>query len=109
MERGDVYLVDLDPTRGGEQRGRRPVLIVSRKAFNSVSLPLVCPITGGGEAARYAGFTVSLASTGMKTTGVVLCNQVRTLDIKARHGRRVERASDLVIDEVIATLQDILE
>ena len=109
MERGDIYLVDLEPTRGREQRGRRPVLVVSREAFNAVSPPLVCPITSGGTADRYAGFAVSLATTGLKTTGVVLCNQIRALDITGRNGRRVERAPADVVDEVIAVLQDLIE
>lgn len=109
MERGDIYMVDLDPTRGQEQRGTRPVMIISRKAFNAHNPPLICPITSGGMAKRLAGFTVSLASTGMQTTGVVLCNQLRALDIADRRGRRIERASDNVIDEVMAVLQDLLE
>jgi mRNA-degrading endonuclease toxin of MazEF toxin-antitoxin module len=62
MERGDVYLVSLDPTEGHEQRGRRPVLILSKAAFNRLTgTPLVVPITGGGNFARHAGFAVSLS------------------------------------------------
>jgi len=109
MERGDIYLVDLEPTRGKEQQGKRPVLIVSRKAFNMHNPAWVCPITGGGVATRLAGFSVSLATTGLKTTGVVLCSQIRTLDIKDRRGKRIERAPDMIVDEVLAALQDILE
>ncbi len=109
MERGEVYLVDLEPTRGAEQRGRRPILIVSRQAFNKVSPAMVCPITAGGEPMRLAGFTVSLATTGMTTTGVVLCSQIRAIDIKAHNGRRIERAPDLIINEVIDVLMDLLE
>jgi mRNA-degrading endonuclease toxin of MazEF toxin-antitoxin module len=109
MERGDIYLVDLEPTRGKEQRGRRPVMVISRQAFNAHSPPWVCPIKSGGFAVRLAGFTVSLATTGLKTTGVVLCSQIRTLDLKERRGKRVERAPDHIIDEVMAVLLDILE
>lgn len=109
MERGDIYLVDLEPTKGREQQGKRPVLIVTRKAFNVHNPALVCPITSAGVAARMAGFTVSLAATGLRTTGVVLCSQMRTLDLKARHGRRIERAPDAIVDEVMAVLQDLLE
>ena len=50
MKRGDIYLVSLDPTEGREQRGSRPVLIVSPDAFNvATRLPVVCPITTGGD------------------------------------------------------------
>jgi mRNA-degrading endonuclease toxin of MazEF toxin-antitoxin module len=46
MERGDIYLVSLDPTRGHEQQGRRPVLVVSPDAFNRLTkVPVVVPIT----------------------------------------------------------------
>jgi hypothetical protein len=56
MERGDIYLVSLDPNRGHEQRGRRPVLVVSPDAFNQLTrVPIVVPITTGGNFARIAG------------------------------------------------------
>ncbi len=109
MERGDIFDVDLEPTKGREQRGRRPVLVVTTKEFNQHNAPIVCPITGGGESARLKGFVVPLSGKGMKTDGVVLCNQPRPLDISARRGKRIERAPDIVVDEVLAALQDILE
>ena len=57
MKRGEIWLVGLDPTQGHEQKGRRPVLIVSPEAFNRVTkVPVVLPITGGGNFARTAGF-----------------------------------------------------
>ena len=109
MERGDIFDVDFEPTKGREQRGRRPVIVVTTKEFNRHNAPIVCPITGGGESSRLKGFTVSLSGTGMKSDGVVLCNQPRTLDISARRGKRIERAPDGIIDDVLAALQDILE
>ena len=57
MKRGEIWLVSLDPTLGHEQKGRRPVLIVSPEAFNRITkLPVVLPITSGGNFARTAGF-----------------------------------------------------
>ena len=109
MERGDIFDVGLEPTKGREQRGRRPVLVVTTKEFNQHNAPIVCPITGGGESVRLKGFAVSLSGTGLKTDGVVLCNQPRTLDISARRGKRIERAPDNIVDEVLAALQDIFE
>jgi mRNA interferase ChpB len=109
MERGDIYLVDLEPTRGREQRGRRPVMVITRSAFNKDNVPMVCPITSRGLATRLAGFTVPLATTGLKTSGVVLCNQIHSLDIRERRGKRIERAPDIVIDEVMAVVMDVLE
>ncbi|HHA3608426.1 TPA: type II toxin-antitoxin system PemK/MazF family toxin [Salmonella enterica subsp. salamae serovar 42:g,t:-] len=70
MDRGEIWLVSLDPTAGHEQSGKRPVLIVSPASFNKLTrLPVVVPVTSGGNFARAAGFTVSLDGAGTKTTG----------------------------------------
>jgi mRNA interferase ChpB len=101
MKRGDIYMVSLDPTQGHEQRGHRPVLIVSPTAFNrATKLPIVLPITSGGEFARRIGFAVPI--TGIRTTGVIRCDQPRVLDIAARKGRRVEALPQPLLDDVLA-------
>ena len=108
MRRGEIWLVGLDPTEGHEQRGRRPVLIVSPDAFNRMTkVPVVVPITGGGSFARTAGFAVPLAGT--KTTGVVRCDQPRAIDLDARSGIRLERVADAILHEVLARLLPIFE
>jgi mRNA interferase ChpB len=110
MERGDIYLVSLDPTAGHEQQGMRPVLVVSPKAFNRVTqTPIVLPITSQGNFARTAGFAVSLMGTGTSTIGVVRCDQPRALDLAARKARKVETVPELIIKEVLAKLIPILE
>jgi mRNA-degrading endonuclease toxin of MazEF toxin-antitoxin module len=110
MERGDIYLVSLDPTSGHEQQGKRPVLIVSPGVFNRLTkVPVVLPITSGGNFVRMAGFAVSLTSAGTSTTGVVRCDQPRALDLAARHGRKLESVPQSIIDEVLAKLATILE
>jgi mRNA interferase ChpB len=110
MERGDVYLVSLDPTAGHEQRGTRPVLIVSLGAFNRLTkTPVVLPITRGSNFARMAGFAVSLTGAGTRTTGVVCCDQPRALDLGARNGRKLESVPAATIDDVLARLATILE
>ena len=109
MRRGDIYLVSLNPTRGHEQQGTHPVLIVSPDAFNlAMGTPLVAPITNGGGFARSRGFTVSLANAGTATTGIVLCSQVRTLDIAARHGRHLEYVPKEIMDDVLAKLTTLI-
>jgi mRNA interferase ChpB len=108
MERGDIYLLSLDPTQGHEQQGQRPVLVVSPAAFNRLTkVPVVLPITSGGNFARTAGFAVSL--TGTETTGVVRCDQPRALDLQARKARRLESVPAAIIDEVLAKLITIFE
>ena len=108
IRRGDIYLVDLDPTEGHEQQGTRPVLIVSPDAFNKVTqVPVVLPITNGGNFARTAGFAVSLSGCGTRTTGVVRCDQPRALDLRARSGRRLETVPPVIMEEVLAKLETI--
>jgi mRNA-degrading endonuclease toxin of MazEF toxin-antitoxin module len=110
MKRGEVWLVSLDPTSRHEQKGRRPVLIVSPDAFNrTTKVPVILPITSGGNFARTAGFAVPLAGTGTKTTGIVHCDQPRALDLAARHGRKVESIPEIIMDEVLAKLSPIFE
>lgn len=108
MERGDIYLVSLDPTSGHEQQGTRPVLVVSPTAFNRLTqMPIVLPITSGGHFARTAGFAVSLMGSGTQTTGVVRCDQPRALDMASRRGRKLEKAPQSVLDEVLAKIAPI--
>jgi mRNA-degrading endonuclease toxin of MazEF toxin-antitoxin module len=109
-ERGDIYLVSLDPTRGHEQQGRRPVLVVSPGAFNQLTrVPVVLPITTGGNFARTAGFAVSLANAGTQTIGIIRCDQPRALDLGARSGRKIENVPTAIIEEVLAKLAPIFE
>ncbi len=109
MNRGDIYHVDLDPIQGREQAGPRFVLIVSPAEFNALGTPLVCPITQGGSFARHAGFAVSLSGSGARTAGVVLCNQIRALDLQARKARFVERAPAFIVEEVLARIATLIE
>ena len=110
MKRGEIWLVGLDPAEGHEQKGRRPVLVVSPDAFNRVTgVPVVVPITGGGKFARTAGFAVSLAGSGTQTTGIVRCDQPRALDLSARQGRKLESVPETILHEVLARLAPIFE
>jgi mRNA-degrading endonuclease toxin of MazEF toxin-antitoxin module len=109
-ERGDIYLVSLNPTEGHEQRGRRPVLVVSPGVFNQLTkVPIVLPITTGGNFARVRGFTVSLTDVGTRITGVIRCDQPRGLDLEARDGRKLETVPAAVVDEVLARLAPLFD
>ena len=110
MDRGDIYLVSLDPTSGHEQRGTRPVLIVSPSAFNRLTkTPVVLPITRGGAFARTAGFAVSLMSAGTNTTGIIRCDQPRAMDLGSRKARKLESVPKEIMEEVLAKLATILQ
>ena len=92
--------------------GRRdpPVLIVSPEAFNHLTrVPVVLPVTSGGNFGRTAGFAVPLTGAGTKTTGVVRCDQPRALDLRARGGKKLESVPAAIMDEVLAKLTPIFE
>ncbi|MGH9599894.1 MAG: type II toxin-antitoxin system PemK/MazF family toxin [Terracidiphilus sp.] len=108
MKRGGIYLVSLDPTKGHEQQGTRPVLVVSPDDFNAVTgAPIVLPITTGGAFARTRGFAVSLDGAGTKTTGVIRCDQPRTIDLAARNARLLESVPPRTLEEALAKLAAI--
>ena len=109
MQRGEIWIVSLDPIVGHEQRGTRPILIVSPAPFNDLTgTPVVLPITSGGRFARRRGFAVPLAEADTRTVGVIRCDQPRVLGLMARHGKRLEALPDEVMDEVLARLAAIL-
>lgn len=109
MQRGEIWLVPLDPTLGHEQQGKRPVLIVSATEFNQLTgLPVVLPITSGGDFARSRGFSVALDDAGTKTKGIIRCDQPRTLDLKARQARLLETAPAAIVADAIERLATIL-
>lgn len=110
MKRGEIWLVGLDPSEGHQQKGRRPVLIVSPEAFNRLTgVPVVLPVASGGNFARTAGFAVPIAGAGTQTTGVVRCDQPRALDLRARGARRLETLPADIVEEVLARLAPIFE
>ena len=86
-----------------------PKSSVTSAAFNRVTrLPVVVPVTSGGNFARTAGFAVSLDGAGIRTTGFVRCDQPRTIDMKARGGKRLERVPETIMSEVLGRLSTIL-
>jgi mRNA interferase ChpB len=110
FNRGDIVRLNLNPTAGREQQGDfRPALIISPAAFNVSGLVLIAPVTQGGDFARHAGFAVPLSGSGTETQGVVLCNQIRTVDLEARGAKRVESVPEVVMDDVLARIQVLIE
>ena len=106
MNRGDIYMVSLNPTQGREQQGHRPVLIISPSQFNAATrLPVVLPITNGGDFARRIGFAVEI--TGIGITGLVRCDQPRVLDIMERGGRKVDILPAALLDDVLAKVSTL--
>lgn len=97
--RGDVVWLEFHPQAGHEQSGRRPALVLSPDAYNrKVGLALFCPITN--QEKGYP-FEVPLPK-GFKITGVVLSDQVKSLDWRARKAKYVARIPENVMGEVLA-------
>jgi mRNA-degrading endonuclease toxin of MazEF toxin-antitoxin module len=111
VERGEIWIVSLDPMVGHEQRGERRVVILSTADFHRMTtVPVVAPITIGGDFARVRGFAVSLTGLGLTTQGVVRCDQPRAMDLRARGARRTnEKLPDFVMDDVLARVGTIFE
>src|SRR5258708_19573900 len=108
MKRGDIYLVSLDPTAGHEQSGSRPVLVVSPVEFNEATkLPVVLPITTGGDFARRLGFAVPV--TGIKTTGVVRCDQPRVPALAAPHPPKLHSLPPPIMHQVLPSAAPLLD
>lgn len=93
---GDIILLNLSPTKGNEQRGFRPCIVLSDTRFNQVlGLSVVAPITN--QKKGYP-FEVSLKD-GMSTTGVVLTDHLRSVDLKSRSFKIVESSPSTLLDE----------
>jgi mRNA interferase ChpB len=110
FRRGDIVMVGFDPSSGHEQKGSaRPAVVISPFGFNQLGMTLVAPVTQGGNYARYAGFSVMLDSKQKKIQGVVLLNQLRMLDLQARAAKKVDTATDEVMQELLLRVQAIVE
>ncbi len=103
-ERGDIIYLNFSPTRGHEQKGFRPGLVVSRGILNKASgLALVVPIT-----THEKGYPFEVSIESAKVSGVALVDQVRSIDWQARSIKIVGRANPTTVDEVRAKLATML-
>ena len=105
--RGEVRWADLSPTRGREQAGRRPVLILSHDVFNERSGTVIAvAITSQPQRAGFP-LTLELIATPLPKRSWVKINQVRTLSVE-RIGRRIGRASPEEVAQVVSGLNEIV-
>lgn len=105
--RGDVHLADLDPVRGREQAGRRPVLVISHEVFNQRSGTVVALAVTSQE--PHVGFplTVRLDDRSLPKPSWVKVGQIRTLSVE-RLGKRIGSASPEELEHVIEGLDEIV-
>jgi mRNA interferase MazF len=104
--RGDVVWLSFSPQAGREQAGRRPALVLTPAPFNGrVGLAFVCPITS-----RVKGYPFEVALRGVdQVAGVILVDQLRSLDWRARRAEPAGKAPAHVMAEVVAKLRPLLE
>ena len=96
-EQGDIILLEFDPQTGHEQKGRRPAIVVSNRSFNQFTkIAVVCPITNTN---RQFPLHVPLDQR-TKTSGVIMCEQAKSLDIVARKASFIEKAPLDILQEV---------
>jgi len=104
-ERGDAVWITLDPQAGHEQAGRRPALVLSPATYNRrVGLALLCPITG-----QVKGYPFEVAlPEGLKVSGVVLADQVKSLDWRARKAAHIGAVPEEIVTQALGRLNALL-
>lgn len=105
--RGDVVWAELDTTKGNEQAGRRPVLVLSQDVFNERSGTVIAVAITSNEPKAHFPLTLELTSPKMPKRSWVKISQVRTLSV-LRVGKRIGRASSEEIAQVIEGLNEIV-
>jgi mRNA interferase MazF len=105
-DRGDLVWLEFTPQAGSEQRGRRPALVLSPKTYNGkVGLALFCPVT---SKIKGYPFEVQLPDKSA-VSGVVLSDQLKSLDWRSRKVQFIERASSDVMKMVTARVLPLVD
>ena len=98
VEQGDIIKINFNPQKGHEQAGYRPALVVSNNFFNrNAKLAILCPITNTDN--KFP-LHVSLDDR-TQTTGVILCEHIKSLDLDARENYFIEKCPEDNLDKVI--------
>jgi mRNA interferase MazF len=104
-KQGDLVTLDFDPQSGHEQRGRRPALVLSKEPFNkSTGMAICCPITNTD---RKVPLHIKVTDRS-SLTGFVMCDQVKSLDFRARRMKLIEAAPRELVDDVLSILDAVL-
>ena len=111
MKRGEVYWAELEPRSGSEQRGRRPVVVVSHDGFNSIPAwrsVVVVPLSTSTARTGPTAIALSSGAGGLAKPSVALCHQVTTLD-RAKLTRRIGALSPTELERLAAGLRAALD
>jgi mRNA interferase ChpB len=109
--RGDVYWIDPNPVAGREMKERHRFVVITPREINALGVCMTVPVTTGGAFSRASGLAVPI--TGHQTSGVAVCNQVRSFDIEARvragSARFVETLDQAITDEIVARVVSAID
>jgi len=106
LNQGDIIILDFDPQAGHEQKGRRPGLIVSNEQFHKrTNMAMVCPITN-----TVTGFPTHIhLDKRTNTSGVIMGEQAKCLDIGTRNPSYKESVPNDILDDVIDLICSFIE
>lgn len=106
VKQGDIIKINLNPQTGHEQAGYRPVVVVSNTFFNNkTGLAIVCPITNTNN---FFPLHIPLDNR-TKTTGFILCEYIRSLDINTRTYKFIERLPNDILNNVLSIIYAEIE
>ena len=110
-QRGDVYWIDPNPIQGREMKDRHRFVVITTKEINALGIAMTVPIISEGVYARVNGLTVLI--TGHDTSGVAVCNQVRSFDIEARsrvgNARYIETLDSATAEEIVSRVLSVID
>lgn len=102
---GDLVWLDFNPQAGSEQAGHRPAMVLSKREYNrKTGLAIFCPITS-----KVKGYPFEVQIVGKRIEGVVLSDLIKSMDWKARNVKFIEKADDIILQDVLARLSVILD
>jgi mRNA interferase MazF len=103
-ERGDIVWLNFNPQAGHEQQGERPAVVVSPQAYNQkVGLALFCPIT-----TKQKGYPFEVKIQNEKISGVVLSDQIKSLDWQQRNVKFIVKATEMEMNEIVKKLSVLI-
>ena len=109
--RGDVYWIDPNPVSGREMKDRHRFVVITPHQINALGVSMTVPITTGGSFARDVGLAVPVS--GHDTTGVAVCNHVRSFNIanRVRTGtaRYIATLNEATVNEIVARVVSAID
>jgi mRNA interferase MazF len=103
-ERGDYVWLNFDPQSGHEQRGKRPAIVLSPKEYNAkVGLGIFCPITSHEK-----GYPFEVKISNKEISGVILADQIKSLDWRKRNIEFISTATDLELQGTIDKISTLI-